>query len=181
MEATVAGILVQKKTLVTRNGQLMAFVDIEDFYGLIEVVVFPKVYEVCNPCLQEDNILLIKGTVNFKEEESPKILANRITLLETDESQKDLPDDMAAQIHSPVRELMKVKIHCQEDSSEELDAIKEVFRQHPGSCPVLVYMGETGKKFQTSRELWVNPCGELFQELGELIGTDNVKLCEEKK
>jgi hypothetical protein len=40
-------------------------------------------------------------------------------------------------------------------------------------------MGETGKKFQTSRELWVNPCGELFQELGELIGTDNVKLCEE--
>ncbi|NCA78431.1 MAG: hypothetical protein EOM90_19040, partial [Alphaproteobacteria bacterium] len=172
---------VQKKTLVTRNGQLMAFIDIEDFYGLIEVVVFPKVYEACSNCLQEDNILLIKGTVNFKEEESPKILANRIRQLETDENPKDSSVGMESPIPSSGGELVKVKIPCQGESPDELDAIKEVFSQHPGSCPVLVYFGETGKKFRTSRELWVNPCSELMQKLGEIIGADNVKLCEEKK
>ncbi len=181
MEATVAGILVQKKTLVTRNGQLMAFIDIEDFYGLIEVVVFPRVYEACSNCLQEDNILLIKGTVNFKEEESPKILANRIKQLETDENPKDSLYGMEVPISSSGGALVKVKIPCQGESSDELEVIKEVFSQHPGSCPVLVYFGETGKKFRTSRELWVDPCSELMQKLGEIIGTDNVKLCEEKK
>ncbi len=167
MDATVAGILVQKKTLVTKNGQLMAFIDIEDFFGLIEVVVFPRVYEACSSFLKEDNILLVKGVVNFKEEESSKILANRITLLELSEK--------------PGSELVKVRVPCQNEDPEELEAVKKVFSQYPGSCPVLVYLGNTGKKFQTNRELWVNPCEGLFQELGSLIGIDNVKLCEEKK
>ncbi|MBQ9015554.1 MAG: DNA polymerase III subunit alpha, partial [Firmicutes bacterium] len=45
MIATMAGIVTGKKTLITKNNQLMALVDLEDLYGTVEVVVFPNIYE----------------------------------------------------------------------------------------------------------------------------------------
>ena len=51
---------------------MMAFVDLEDLYGEVEVVVFPNVYERCREAIEEDNVVVVKGKLNFKEEEMPK-------------------------------------------------------------------------------------------------------------
>ncbi|MBQ9059910.1 MAG: DNA polymerase III subunit alpha, partial [Firmicutes bacterium] len=69
MTATMAGIVTGKKTLITKNNKMMAFVDLEDLYGNIEVVVFPNVYEKYNALLEEDRIVAITGSINFKEGE----------------------------------------------------------------------------------------------------------------
>ena len=45
MKAVMAGIILSKKNLITKNGKMMAFVNMEDMYGALEVVVFPNVYE----------------------------------------------------------------------------------------------------------------------------------------
>ena len=58
---------------------MMAFVDMEDLYGTVEVVVFPNVYERYGALTTEDSIISVAGTINFKEGEVPKLLANRIT------------------------------------------------------------------------------------------------------
>ncbi len=68
-----------RKTLITRNNKMMAFVDMEDLYGTVEVVVFPNVYERYGALTAEDSIISVAGTINFKEGEVPKLLANRIT------------------------------------------------------------------------------------------------------
>ena len=44
MRATMAGIINSKKTLVTRNNKMMAFVDMEDLYGNVEVVVLSLIH-----------------------------------------------------------------------------------------------------------------------------------------
>ncbi len=79
MHVVMAGIITGKKNLITRNNKMMAFVDMEDLYGTVEVVVFPNVYERYGSLVAEDKIVAIAGTVNFKEGEVPKLLADRIT------------------------------------------------------------------------------------------------------
>lgn len=75
MTVTMAGMIAGKKNLVTKNNKMMAFVDLEDLYGEVEVVVFPNVYERCREAIEEDNVVVVKGKLNFKEEEMPKLLA----------------------------------------------------------------------------------------------------------
>ena len=57
---------------------MMAFVDMEDLYGNVEVIVFPNVYERFGNLVREDAIVSVSGKINFKEGEIPKLLAERI-------------------------------------------------------------------------------------------------------
>ena len=41
----IAGIVMEKKTMITKNKNMMAFVKLEDTVGSIECVIFPNVYE----------------------------------------------------------------------------------------------------------------------------------------
>ncbi|MFQ7474140.1 MAG: OB-fold nucleic acid binding domain-containing protein, partial [Anaerovoracaceae bacterium] len=78
MKAVMAGIITGKKTLLTKNNKMMAFVNLEDLYGSVEVVVFPNVYERFGSIVKEDAIVSISGSLNFKEGEIPKLLAEKI-------------------------------------------------------------------------------------------------------
>ena len=60
----------------------MAFVTLEDMTGQIECLVFPRVYEKYQTYLQEDAAVAVSGKISVREEEAPKLLADRITPLE---------------------------------------------------------------------------------------------------
>ena len=84
MSCVISGMIAGKKTLITKSSKMMAFIDLEDLYGVCEVVVFPNVYERCASVCEADRVVAVKGTVNFKEDEAPKILADEI--LDIDEA-----------------------------------------------------------------------------------------------
>lgn len=84
MKCIMSGMIAGKKTLITKSSKMMAFLDLEDLFGLTEVVVFPNVYERCLGAIHEGNVVAIRGTLNFKEEEAPKILADDV--LDLDEA-----------------------------------------------------------------------------------------------
>ena len=71
-------MIAGKKTLITKSNKMMAFIDLEDLYGITEVVIFPNVYEKCAEEIQDDRVVAIKGTLNFKEDEAPKVLADEV-------------------------------------------------------------------------------------------------------
>lgn len=67
------GIISGVKKIITKSGESMLFVKLEDLTGRTEVLVFPRVLSG-NPNLwQEDKILMIKGRLSDKDGE-PKIL-----------------------------------------------------------------------------------------------------------
>jgi len=78
--STLAGVIIGRKQIITRTGQPMAFVQIEDLTGQVEVVVFPRTYQECADILARDAIVVVKGRVDVKEE-GIKILADSITEL----------------------------------------------------------------------------------------------------
>ena len=65
----VGGIISQVKKIITKkSGQEMAFVKIDDMTAIIEVVVFPSIYEKTKNIWQNDRVILVKGKVSEKED-----------------------------------------------------------------------------------------------------------------
>ena len=49
----------------------MAFLNVEDVYGSVECIVFPKVLNEFSPLLQEDNLVAIACRLSIREDEAP--------------------------------------------------------------------------------------------------------------
>ena len=64
-----------KTIKTTRRNDIMAFLELEDLYGAIEVIVFPQLLQKYNSILNEDNIIYVKGRLSIKEGENAKIIA----------------------------------------------------------------------------------------------------------
>ena len=77
--ATIGGIITDKKIKYTKNDKVMAFLQIEDLVGSIEVVVFPRDYERNSAKLLEDSKVFVKGRVSVEDEKDGKLICERIT------------------------------------------------------------------------------------------------------
>ena len=78
----LGGILTEVKEKATKKGDYMAFVTLEDMTGQIECLVFPRVFEKYRLLLNPDEAVVISGKISVREDEAPKLLAERITRLE---------------------------------------------------------------------------------------------------
>lgn len=76
------GLKQSFKQIVTKKGDKMAFLSIEDLHGNAEVIIFPKVYEKVSDDLQEFNVFLIKGFLDITSQDRCKIKANEIIAIE---------------------------------------------------------------------------------------------------
>ena len=73
-----AGIISSVKKKYTKNNKIMAFVTIEDLYGVAEIIVFESCYQNCSNLLMVDNIVLVEGRLSVREDEDTKIVAKEI-------------------------------------------------------------------------------------------------------
>ncbi|MBN2851862.1 MAG: DNA polymerase III subunit alpha [Clostridia bacterium] len=74
----VAGIISKVTKKLTRNNSMMAFVEIEDLYGTLEIIVFPTTYENNIGILKEENKILVEGKLSIREDEEIKIITQNI-------------------------------------------------------------------------------------------------------
>ena len=74
-------ILSGVKQITTRNGDLMAFIHMEDISGNAEGVVFPKTYEKVKELIGEDRRLIIWGKVD-KKDDKLQLIVDDVELVE---------------------------------------------------------------------------------------------------
>jgi DNA polymerase-3 subunit alpha len=65
-KVVIAGVVLWVRPHTTKKGKPMAFVQLEDLQGSIEVIVFPSIYEKTRELWQEDKILVVRGRVDAK-------------------------------------------------------------------------------------------------------------------
>ena len=194
MTVTMAGMIAGKKNLVTKSSKMMAFIDLEDLYGEVEVVVFPNVYERCQSAVTEDNVVVVKGRLNFKEEEMPKLLADSVVSIDEVEAKlaaggSDIgsgsryrggydrqPGGSGGYGGGPAREPDPVKVRIPQEADEEeiLHILQEIFREHRGTVPVLIYL-QNGKIVKTGQGGGIYPSIDFFDTVAEIVGRPNVK------
>lgn len=87
-EVTIGGTIGQLRNFITKKGDKMVFLTIEDKVATMEVIVFPKLFKEVGTLLEIDKIVAVRGRINSKDREgnlgSPKVIANEITELTED-------------------------------------------------------------------------------------------------
>jgi DNA polymerase-3 subunit alpha len=77
--ATLVGSVTSLRTILTRRkNEEMAFIQMEDLQGSIELVVFPKTYRTTKPLWAIDRIVLVRGRIDFRDQK-PKIICDWAT------------------------------------------------------------------------------------------------------
>ena len=178
MQATMAGIITSKKNLITKNNKMMAFVDMEDLYGTVEVVVFPNIYERFGSLVAEDSIVSVTGSINFKEGEVPKLLAEKIVDLRSlteklEQSRESVQTADAESVPDAPEGLIKIKLPSG-NTIEMLNRIRNVMLAHRGKYQAIIYMPQGGS-FRTERELWVQPDADFRKTVTDIVGEENYK------
>ena len=152
MKVVMAGIISAKKILVTKSSKQMAFLDLEDLYGVTEVIVFPNIYERNISLIREDQIVVIKGTLNFKEDEQPKLIADGISDIR----------DIGGSLRGTS---LKIRIPMELEEGTALQKLKGILGRFPGETPVYIKIDQTNKKFKAGQDLWVRTGDSLSREL----------------
>lgn len=78
-EMVIVGGLLENKTIkTTKNNTMMAFITVEDLYGTVEVIIFPRDYEKTKQFLQEGSKIFVKGRAQTSENQDGKIICQQI-------------------------------------------------------------------------------------------------------
>ncbi len=158
----IAGIITNVKTKITKNNTVMAFLEVEDLTGNMEVIVFAKKYELYQNIIKKEEKVLILGTLSVKEDENTKVYANEIENLSEAKETVSLSGTI-------------IKLKLEEDG--KLEMLKEILKKHKGNNEVILYLPE-GKSMKTSKELYVEPTEEFKEQVVKLLGEKNVKIEE---
>ncbi len=124
-EVKICGLVSGLKEIVTKKGDRMAFLTLEDMKGFVEVILFPEVFKAALPHLRGGDPLLVKGTLDISEE-NIKIKAMEVHSL------PELPS-------SPVKPL-HLKIPLSDLTSSQLAHLKEIIEANRGSSKVLLHL-----------------------------------------
>lgn len=81
-EVTVGGSVTSLKRVRTRTGQEMSFVTLEDDFGSVEVIVFPRLWQRVRGFLVMESVVFVQGTLE-EQEDTRRVLANNVVEAET--------------------------------------------------------------------------------------------------
>lgn len=170
----VGGMVTEVNTKMTRNNKLMAFIVLEDLFGTVECIVFPRTLSTYANLVQEDSFVVLKGILNIKEDEQPKILVNTINPL-MKISEKELKTLNRRNLKGENSKRVFIKIWNKKDL-QLIDVIKPTFKKHKGNVPIIIYIEETKEKFKADKGLWINLNEDVINKLYNFFGKDNVKV-----
>jgi len=161
----MGGIISEFKRLATRSGQNMAFVKVEDLYGQIETICFPKVYDKSRDVLKEEEVVRITGKIQIKDG-VPQIIAESVDKLEIKENQATEEKDQ--------QEFMGVIIP---DGKENiLNDVLDILSSYEGNIPVIIAM--SGKKYNA--HVSIRRCEGLMIELKNYIAEQDIIFFKKK-
>ncbi len=149
-EAIIGGLVNAMRKITTAKGDMMAFLTIEDFHGMAEVVAFPRSYEKYRELIEEDRLLVIKGKVQMRNDK-PNILVQEMWDLTEWESKK-------------VRSCV-VKFSSEEVNEELLHRLLEHLQLNRGECQLYLEV-DVGGRYRTvikPESLTVDPGRSLTQ------------------
>jgi len=78
----LGGLIIDKTVKYTKKDKVMAFLNLEDLVGNVEVVVFPRDYEKYNARLQEDAKVFIRGRASVEEDKDGKLILEQLVTFE---------------------------------------------------------------------------------------------------
>ncbi|HEY3289123.1 MAG TPA: DNA polymerase III subunit alpha, partial [Anaerolineae bacterium] len=77
-KVVLAGVITMVRPHVSKNGRSMAFAELEDLFGRIELTIFPRTWDAYQDKLQRDKVVVVWGKAEVRENGTPKLLVERV-------------------------------------------------------------------------------------------------------
>ncbi|REL24677.1 DNA polymerase III subunit alpha [Rhodohalobacter sp. SW132] len=162
----IVGIITGVKQISDKKGRPMAFVQIEDLQGAMEVLVFSDVFDRHQGLLTPDTIVLLDGTLSLRGGQ-PKIMANTL------ERVQNLREKFQNQL------MLKLRLETSLLTKDDLNEMATLMSIHKGETPVTLRVlskHAKGPLNMSVRKFVVEPNNELLNGLRNIVGKESVQL-----
>ena len=166
----VVGVIVRSKTQLTKSNKMMARLTVEDRFGSIEVVVFPNIYERFGRFLGETSAVVIRGTLNFRENEEPKLICETV---DTARSNEECKNSLPPQRSTPSQP-QALYLRIDDLDTPLYERARRVLDIFEGGTPVIFYLTASRRKVMAPQKLWVSLNDVMIKELKYQLGDQNV-------
>ncbi len=157
---TIGGMLTDKTVKFTKKNQTMAFLTIEDLYGTVEVIVFPRDYERYRELLVDDAKIFVYGRVSAEDEKNGKLICEQIASF----------DDKKTELW--------LQFASKEDYASAENKMKALLGTAKGRDAVVIYLSDIRAVKRLSGECGVSVKNLDLAQLYEAFGEKNVKVRE---
>lgn len=127
---TIGGLIEDITAKITKNNENMAFLKLEDLYGTLEVITFPKTYEKYRGLIEKGKSIIVKGRAQVSERDSKLIASEIYSLDEIKEKNKAMQKELWLLLDNS------------EDLKKKQGILNEVLKSRAGFTPVYVQLKE---------------------------------------
>jgi DNA polymerase III subunit alpha len=153
---TIAGMITNITRKTTRRGDIWAVITVEDLEASVEVLLFPRAYEMVSTVLATDTVVKIKGKVKVEDD-----------VVSLNASELSLPDTTQAPSGPVVISLPAAR--C---TPQVVQQLRDVLASHPGLTEVRLRLRSAEKTtvMKLDERLRVTPSQPLMADLKALLG-----------
>jgi DNA polymerase-3 subunit alpha len=147
----IAGMVSAQRQILTKRGDKMAFVTLEDMHGTVECVFFSEPWAQSRAVVTAELPILVTGKLEKGADGTPKVLA------ETARSLDEVQEGIARRV--------VVVLRAEELDEVRLTGLQRLFAESKGACPVLLHLStdELWAQHELSAEWRVVPDRALRQ------------------
>lgn len=195
----LGGMIVDKNIKYTRNDQVMAFLNLEDLVGNVEVVVFPRDYEKYGSRLTEEARVFIRGRANVEEDKDGKMIFEQTVSFEEARAVKSGPlfrnyyenfsgrnqgktgkSAYTSGGQSSQRKTVPKGVWIQFSDADSYVSGEErllaAIADSDGNDDVIIFLRDTKAYKMLPPNRRVRADAKLLEKLGALFGQENVKI-----
>lgn len=165
----VAGIIGNVKTRTTKNNSMMAYADLEDDSGSMELIVFQRALDDGGAYLKNNTAVLVRGRISVRDEKEPQIMVDTVRPI-SDLNSVAAPQQESAPGKNAEPEGKKLYLKLDSREEKTLRKIELLLEMFPGNDTMVQYFADIRKQ-RTARCVLHN---SLLRELKEILGEDNV-------
>ena len=160
----IGGLVAAVRRVLTKRGNPMATVTLEDFTGSADVLVFGDALEAASPLLVNEKVILVVARVSAQEDKEPKFIAQEVYTLEQ------------ARIHFARGLFITLSHDCIDE--ETLNGLEDLFLHHTGDVPVYFRVATPdGKSYLLrSRRYRLKTSEEVIRQMQAVIGAGRIQV-----
>ena len=163
-EVRLCGIIATVKSMLTKKGDRMAYVTLEDLQGTVEVIVFPDLFKTVGDLIAPERLVRVTGTID-RGDKGTKIRGAKIEPL------ADVQTQSIKRIH--------IRLATKPEVKDQLPRLLDVFKRHPGATAVsLTFRTESSLEAETAPlpHLTVSATEHFVADVEEVLGKGALSL-----
>ena len=176
MQVELGCIINDFKKLPTKSGLNMAIVNVEDMYGSIECVLFPKTYDKFSKNVEPESVVKISGRLQIRDGREPSIIVDKLLKFGEEDDATENGGGYKRPQQKPVVEAKKQQYLGLNVQKDDVQEILEILEAYPGEVTVIIKTD--GKKYLVSQK--IRNCRGLINELQSILDIKDIVFFEKQ-